>query len=149
MTDNPDRPVASLPMLEEHRLLMKQLTEFREWVGEVAELGEPHFREMGNRMQTLRDLLSSHFADEEAGGYLTPAGNAGGNSEREAELRTQHAELLQSLDAMIVRLMESPPGYSSWQEAVREFDEILKRLRLHESEEVAFIQSFATEANRT
>jgi hypothetical protein len=149
MTDNVNRPAANVPMLEEHQLLMKQLAEFREWVGEVQELGHPHFREMGTRMQTLRDLLKDHFAKEEAGGYLALDDDAGERSERGAELRAQHTDLLQSFDAMIVRLMESPPEYSSWQEAVGEFEGILTRLRKHEGEEVALFQELATEANNT
>lgn len=131
-----------IPLLEEHRLLMKQIAEFRSWSQEVEQLGIPHFQEMGNRLMRLRDILSCHFIDEEAGGYLAPVLEVAPRFSREAEnLQTQHPELLASIDGLIERLSHSPPEFESWQAATNAFEEFLGRLRQHESRENSIAQS--------
>jgi Hemerythrin HHE cation binding domain len=142
MNDNTPDVNAWAPLLEEHRLLMKQIADFRAWAKEVDELGIPHFREMGNRLRTLRDVLSCHFIDEEAGGYLAPILDAAPRFSAEAaELQTQHAEFLTSLDGLIARLFQEPPEFPSWQSAVKEFEDFLETLRQHEARENAMAQS--------
>lgn len=142
MTDQIPDINAWAPLLEEHRLLMKQIADFRTWAKEVDELGVPHFREMGNRLQTLRDVLSCHFIDEEAGGYLSPVLEAAPRFSAEAaELQAQHAGFLATLDGLIVRLSNEPPEFESWQAAVSEFEHFLETLRHHEARENAMAQS--------
>jgi len=141
MTDQTPNALEWAPLLEEHRLLMKQIADFRAWAKEVDELGIPHFREMGNRLQTLRDVLSCHFVDEEAGGYLAPVLNAAPQfSSEAAELKAQHAEFLTTLDRLIARLTTEPPEFESWQAAVKEFEDFLELLRRHESRENSMVQ---------
>jgi hypothetical protein len=142
MIDNESNIHDWAPLLEEHRLLLKQISDFRTWAKEVDELGIPHFREMGNRLQTLRDVLSCHFVDEEAGGYLSPVLEAAPRFAAEAaELRAQHADFLTALDGLIARLSQEPPQFESWQAAVREFEAFLESLRKHEARENTLAQS--------
>jgi exonuclease V gamma subunit len=142
MTDFTPDIDAWAPMLEEHRLLMKQISDFRAWAKQVDELGIPHFQEMGNRLQTLRDVLSCHFVDEEAGGYLAPVLDAAPQFSGEAtELKAQHADFLASLDGLIARLSKEPPEFESWQAAVKEFEDFLEKLRQHEARENTMAQS--------
>lgn len=146
MNDDLPTPDTNVPLLEEHRRLMKQLAEFREWAEEVEELGVPHFQEMGNRLQTLRDVLSCHFTDEEAGGYLSPVLDAAPRFSKEAaELQTQHPQFLATLDSLIERLSQNPPPFKSWQEATTEFAGFLDRLRRHEARENAIAQAAFSE----
>ncbi|MFQ5731545.1 MAG: hemerythrin domain-containing protein [Planctomycetaceae bacterium] len=138
----PDFPPEYELLLEEHRELIASITEFQEWWGQVDELGVPRFAEMGDRLQRLRDLVIRHFADEEAGGYLTGVLEVAPQLSREIdELRPQHDELLETLDDFICRLKCDAPPFESWQAAGHEFDAFLADLRRHEGRENAVVQT--------
>lgn len=129
-------------LLEEHRELIAKIAEFSQWWEEVDELGVPRFAEMGDRLQSLRDLLVRHFADEEAGGYLAGVLEVAPRFSREIEeLQPQHGELLATLDDFIPRLKSDTPPFGSWQATWHEFDAFLADLRRHEGRENAVVQS--------
>lgn len=129
-------------LIDEHRELMGKVAEFSQWWEQLDELGTPHFREMGNRLNELRGLLARHFADEEAGGYLGGILDVAPQfAHAVEELQPQHAQFLQSLDDLIGRLKAVEPPFESWQAAKREFDAFLGDLRTHERRENALAQS--------
>ncbi len=129
-------------LLAEHRALLTQISELREWAAAVGEHGIPRFGEMGTRMEQLRDRLRTHFEEEEKGGYLSPiveiAPRFAGEIE---ELGGQHTELLQTVDRFIARLHETEPPFASWQQAMREFEEFIVALRQHEGRENTIAQA--------
>ena len=129
-------------LLKEHRQLMKQVADFCAWVEEVEQLGLPHFQEMGDRLTALRDALKTHFADEEAGGYLAAALEVAPRFCTEAEvLEAQHPTMLATLDELIEKLQCSPSKFESWQSATKEFNDFLGQFRQHESRENTIAQS--------
>jgi len=129
-------------LLAEHRALLTQISELREWATAVGEHGIPHFGEMGTRMEQLRDRLRDHFAEEEKGGYLSPIMEIVPRFAGEIEeLGGQHGELLLTLDRFIARLHETEPPFASWQQAMREFEKFIGALRRHESRENVIVQA--------
>ena len=95
MTDKSIEDQAWKSMLEDHRELMQQITDVREWAKQVSDFGVPHFGELGSRLQPLRDALAKHFQEEEAGGYLSEVLAIAPRYSREADkLQQQHGDLL-------------------------------------------------------
>lgn len=129
-------------MLQEHRRLMKEITDLRAWIDEVSELGIPHFGELGTKLQPVRDTFSQHFEAEEVGGYLAEALAVAPRFRDEAEeLRLQHTEFLERFDQLICRLHECEPPFTSWQQACEELDALLTDIKNHEGRENAIAQS--------
>lgn len=129
-------------LLEDHRELMRQVGDLREWWSELDDLGTPRYDEMGGRLSSLREILADHFQQEEKGGYLAAAlAVAPRFNEEASELCAQHAKFLEALDQFIEQLMTTPPAFQSWQEARDHFEQFLKELRRHEARENAIVQS--------
>ena len=131
-----------LDLLAEHRELMRKVAELRQWWEQLDELGSPRFGEMGDRLSELREVLATHFADEEEGGYLASAlAVAPQFSERAAQLQKQHAEFLQTLERIIADLKAPEPRCQGWNEARLRVEKFLAQLRQHEAAENAIVQS--------
>jgi iron-sulfur cluster repair protein YtfE (RIC family) len=92
-------------------------------------------------LETLRDHLREHFAQEERGGFLEesvtrmPRLSARG----EAVLR-EHPELLSELDALIRCLARPDSGAPAWDQATRDFEQFARHLLDHERNENAVVQ---------
>lgn len=142
MTDRTTARAVCERLLAEHRELSRRIEEVRRWWDEADEFGLPKFGEMGDRVQQVRKLLAQHFADEERGGFLAPVLQIAPHFTRQAEeLQRQHPHLLNLLDDFVARLEAAEPPFSGWQEARREFEEILAELRQHEAGENAIAHS--------
>ena len=142
MTNERIAPNACDALLEEHRKLMGQIGELRQWWSELDELGTPKYGEMGTRLKLLREILAEHFREEENGGYLAAALAVAPRFQREAEeLCAQHPDFLASLDQFVASLVEAESGMQSWQEVRDQLEHFLSELRRHEARENAVVQS--------
>ena len=120
----------------EHSDLDDEIGEWREWWGQLSQLGDPHFGEMGNRLAQFREHLAAHFAHEESQGCLSLVMELPDDLvRRTAELRDEHPKLLSELDALIARLKQREPEFDCWGNAREEFEDYLDRLNSHEEAE--------------
>jgi len=128
---------------DEHRGLSKQIADLKLFWREVNELGQgPKYEEMGMRVQVFRELLASHFANEERGGYLAQALNRAPEfAERAKQLEQQHQLFLDDIDRFIARLQTCDSAFHCWQEVREEFDDFLQRLHVHETEETQIVET--------
>lgn len=127
---------------QEHDHLTTRIAELREWISEVSELGIPHFAELGSRLRPLLEELNAHFEHEEQRGYLA------GAIERVPqfiddvdELLLQHSQFRNQLHALICRLGEYEPPFSSWQQACAEFEDVLAEIERHERRETSILKA--------
>jgi iron-sulfur cluster repair protein YtfE (RIC family) len=128
--------------LKEHQEVARRIAELRQWWSELDSLGIRRFGEMAFRVQNLRDLLSEHFAEEEKDGYLRAALAAAPQFARPAAtLREQHAQFLERLDQLIVRLRQCDPESCYWRESRDDLEQLIADLRQHEQSENAIVQS--------
>lgn len=124
----------------EHASLIHEIDEWRDWWRELAEMGQPHFGEMGDRLAQFRDHLAAHFAHEKKQDYRAmdaelPVEKAG----ELARLRVEHAALLDDLDQLVDELQKCEPEIGCWSDARYEFEEFLNRLYAHEDAEDALL----------
>lgn len=133
---NTQAEVASLKT--EHASLEREIADWRQWWAELKEIGQPHFGEMGNRIAQFREHLAAHFAHEESQKGLSLVKDLPPETvQRLAELRDEHAGLLEELDSLIERLQSCEPQFHCWSDARKEFDSFLTRLDSHENAEEA------------
>jgi len=119
-----------------HGSLDAEIAEWRQWWGELAEMGDPHFGEMGSRLAQFREHLASHFADEENGIFLTLVNAADSQTVKEvARLQDEHATFLQDLNLLVERLQACHTDLVCWGDARAEFEDFLDRLKSHEEAE--------------
>ncbi len=126
---------------KDHESLEKEIAEWREWWGELSELGSPHFGEMGDRLAHFRDHLAAHFEREENQEFLSLVMDADRDVVLQvAELRDEHGELLTALDELIARLHCCDPVLDCWGRAREEFEDFIDRLNTHEEAEEAMLE---------
>ena len=131
----------SKSLLEEHKALEKKIADLHSWIHEVTEIGVPHFRELGVKLESVRDSLKKHFAIEEEQGYLAEALAGRPQLKEEANaLQKQHAQFLKQLDTLICKLEGCERPFESWQEACNEFESFLVGLKEHEVRETDILQ---------
>ena len=124
------------------------VVDLQRWIREVDEWGWPHFGELGNRLQFYRSALEAEFAAEESQGLLSSVSQRHPECREEiGELRRQHGQFLDELDAMITKLRQDEPPYDSWQEAVRQFDELLTEIYRHDGREQQLLASVTGNAS--
>lgn len=130
-----------LDALAEHRELLVQITNVRQFWREVCQLDDgPKFGEMASRVSNVRSLLEHHFEREESGGYLVSALKAAPQLADEAALlQKQHAGFLARLDQLIDCLKRSE--CSSWQDAFAGFEQFAEDLQKHEQREHTLLQT--------
>lgn len=134
-------------LAREHEELAVMISDLRSWLAEVAELGIPHFGELGTRLQPLCDKLREHFAHEEANGYLADVIAADPRlTSNVNQLLAQHAVFRNRLETLIRRLRDSETPFDSWQTACEEFESLCADIARHEQNETA-MQITASQAN--
>ena len=138
---SPTRTETHLGALAEHRELLSQIADLRQFWREVCQLGDgPKFGEMASRVTNIRSLLQHHFEREECGGYLSSAlKTAPQFADEAAQLQMQHAGFLASLDQLIDCLKRSQCG--SWQGAFAGFEQFVEDLQKHEQREHTLLQT--------
>lgn len=127
-------------LLRDHSQLLTQLEEVRCWVNGVSEWGMPRFGELGMQLERFREILATHFADEEAveiSAVQAMSPEAASRSEKIADL---HHQLLERLGTVIDCLRAPEPGYCSWQAAVEEAENVMNEIHDHECAEMTLIQ---------
>ena len=128
---------------EEDRSLENDIDQVRDWMGEVNQLGIPHFGETATRLGPLRRRLVEHFEHEDAmiaelaKSYLPTSPEMNGVREQASR---DHQQLLARLDDLIQRLSQSEPPFESWQAATDEVELFVEQLEQHEDHETDMIE---------
>jgi hypothetical protein len=137
MGDNTEEFFAYLTQLQaEHQRLHEHLRRIEErWLDcELSQLQQVVTEVIGE-LVTLRSELASHFEEEESGSFLDEAVSRQPSLSDEARrLESEHGELLQTVDGLILQLKsaESPLGSEAGQDEFRRF---VDQLRAHEAAE--------------
>jgi hypothetical protein len=122
-------------------ILHRKIDECREWWRELAEIGQPRFGEMNDRLSRIRDLLESHFEYEERSGFLQEVARMRpDHAERCRQLLDGHRGFLERLDQLCSKLSGDEPQLEFWGDAQRIFEEFLNDLESHEREETALLE---------
>lgn len=128
----------------EHASLDDEIFEWRQWWGQLSELGEPHFGEMGDRLAQFREHLAAHFEHEERHGCLSLVLELPDDLvQQTADLRDEHPRLLSELDELITRLRKCDPELDCWGKARDEFEAFLDQLNTHEDSEDAMLDQLS------
>jgi hypothetical protein len=122
----------------EDRELELRIDELRDWMGEVSQLGIPHFGETATRLGQVRERLVQHFQREDE--MVAELARLYPDSSPEiASIRNQssrdHSQLLTRLDDLSRRLSELEPPFESWQEAMQDVELFVNALEHHEDHE--------------
>ena len=122
----------------EDRELELRIDELRDWMGEVSQLGIPHFGETATRLGQVRERLVKHFQREDE--MVAELARLYPDSSPEiASIRKQssrdHSQLLTRLDDLSKRLSELEPPFESWQEAMQDVELFVNELEQHEDHE--------------
>jgi len=131
----------------EHRRLHGVLRHLRNsLVNAVGPDESPSFTEVVRLLTSVRDELSRHFAQEEAGGCLDEAvSHCPTLSTEVGRMRAEHPELLMAVDRLIARARKMTPSPVNQCELQREFEDLLHRIRAHEKAESELLsQGFGT-----
>lgn len=127
---------ASSGLQEAHIALHREIDALKEWCHEAEEIGQPRFGQLGILLQTLRDHVAEHFAEEERGGYMSPLVAADPRFAVPAEeLLAEHARILMRFDELAANLAKSPAGYGCWSEGQRDIGSVLADVERHEHAE--------------
>lgn len=127
-------PVQDLIRL--HDQLNKDLHDLNSWLKEADEYGRPQFGQLGDRLHAIREIVASHFSEEEQGGYMVgPIAAAPHLAERAAALLADHPRLLAEFDTLSAALSASPITYACWGDARRDVQHVLDHLHAHEHRE--------------
>ncbi len=126
---------------KDHESLEREIAEWRAWWGELSEIGNPHFGEMGDRLARFREHLAAHFKHEEDEGFLSLVMEADRDLILQiAELRDEHGKLLAALDELIGRLHSCDPVLGCWGKARELFEDFIDQLNTHEESEEALLE---------
>jgi len=127
--------------LEEHRELHHQVDDINRMFEQPSgEITPDEVRALHARMMSLRDNVSKHFRQEEAGGYLEEAICRSPTVAAKADsLQKQHQELLDLIDRVLAapHVIDAPADV--WRKLQREFVAFCKRLLAHERAENALL----------
>jgi hypothetical protein len=140
MNSRTDRPLPKIiqKWRAEDRELKLRINELREWMGEVSQLGIPHFGETATRLGQVRARLVQHFEREDE--MVAELARLYPDSSPEiASIRKQssrdHSLLLSRLDDLSKRLSELEPPFESWQQAMQDVELFVDTLEQHEDRE--------------
>lgn len=118
------------------------VAELQQWIVEVSELGMPHFGELGQRLMCYRETLEKQFSEEECSPQFSGGSKQFSECSQELSmLCQQHAQFLDELDNMVVKLHQEPPPYDSWQDAVRQFQELQTEIERHTGREQQLVSA--------
>lgn len=138
--DRPD-PVIMGHLLAEHRELFQLISRAKQ---AFADTGRPlaKRREFAHAtVESLREHLSDHFAQEERGGFLEEAVTRVPRlGRRMEEILQQHPPLLAELDSLTAALADSQLDATDWREISQQFETFVGHLQAHERNENAVVQ---------
>jgi hemerythrin len=100
-------------------------------------------------LKQVRDELSHHFADEEAGGCIEEAvSRCPSISPQASRVQSEHPELLRQLDALLAQVSDSEQTVAGRITVQRQFDELCRQLHAHEAAENDLLrQAFGVNVN--
>lgn len=134
-------PIILGHVLAEHQDLFNRLTAARRAFAGETPPPPDQFAGLRDCLQSLREYLGTHFAQEERGGFLEEAvarmprlGSA------VSGLVAQHPVLLTELDGIIASLPSSLESAAAWQHVGKAYADFAARIAAHERRENAVVQ---------
>jgi hypothetical protein len=119
-----------------HERLSELMAELQQWCRWQGEAREPNYGEMGRRVMHFRDQVLSHMSVEEVEGDLALAAELRPELSREVTtVLEEHKTIRADLEELASHLSHGSAAFPSLNQPVRRLDEILERLRQHESAE--------------
>ena len=116
-----------------HELIESAVSELRSWWEQCRGATTTPFQELSRRILELRELLRTHFHDEESADHSLGIDDLPSPS-------NNRAILLADLDQLIIRLRNCHPGMDCWADAEAAIDRFLTKLTAHESKELATLE---------
>ena len=113
-----------------HEQVEQTTSDLRSWWSCQRGSLNPPFEELGRRILDLRDLLRSHFHDEESADHDLGVDDLPKPANR-------RMVLLADLDQLVMRLRACHPGMDCWADAEHAIDRFLAKLESHETQEIA------------
>jgi iron-sulfur cluster repair protein YtfE (RIC family) len=129
-------------VLAEHRRLHQMLGSMRQAiVHSVGPDGDASFAEVTRILRRLRDELSHHFAEEDAGGCMDEAvcrcPRLAGEEKR---IAAEHPAILAQLDRLIEGTTKSPANLRNQMALQHQFKDLCEQLYAHERAENHLLQ---------
>lgn len=128
-------------MHEQARREHEQLRERLKSVHHQLELHQVPLAEMERLLNEFRGRLEAHFHSEEQDGFFDQVVSRAPQLSRQAEsLSHEHGELLQALDSLIGLAGCDTGDPQCWRVLTLRFEDFMKQLMHHESEENGMLQ---------
>jgi len=133
--------VPNLTVYEQARQEHEMIRERLKFLHRQLEQQQVPLNEVERLLKELRDCLNTHFHNEEREGFFDQIVTRAPQLSQQADsLTREHVELLQDLDALIL-FAECGSGQPlCWQTLTLRFQDFMKKLMHHESEENGMLQ---------
>ncbi len=127
-------------LLNEHNAILDKIEEIINWWAQLEEKGLPKYGEMGMHIHELRDMLATHYEEEEEKGYFEQIKeNYPEIDFKDRDFVKEHSHLLMQLNIFAEKLSLPEPAFKNWNEAMEEFEAFLKQFNNHERAETRII----------
>lgn len=124
-------------ILDEHKSLREKLKQIHSVLGGTEITTE----QMGTLLGELQSELSTHFCNEDKGGFFDEiAARAPHLTDQARKLCVEHQAMLTEVAELCRIASEGAPAKTWWQELGTRFHEFRRRLMLHEGEENRLLQ---------
>lgn len=137
-------------IVAEHKRLHSMLRQMRHAICHSVQPDEnPSFARIAEVLARLREELTHHFAEEEAGGCLDEAVSRCPSLSAEAKrIEAEHADILAQLDRLAEQAGSLPPTPQNQVAIQRAFDQLYRLLHQHEAAENRLLaEGFGIAAN--
>lgn len=123
-------------LVNEHDAIIDKIEEIIDWWTQLEAKGIPKFSEMGMHVNELRVMLADHYAEEEKLDCYNQIRNEFPKMEiNKDNIQEEHKKLLDQLDKFSKKLDCKEPCFKNWNEALEQFNAILKEFHEHETYE--------------
>ena len=143
MNDNQDCVAYAGHLQAEHRHLHHRLRDLQVELNNVNvdRIDGPMLQRMIEGGQQLTDELTSHFAEEQAGGCMDYAvSRVPALGAEVTSLEAEHPVLLRDLNSMLTQLRNARAGELGFAEIKQQFDAFVVRLLSHEARESRVVE---------
>ncbi len=127
-------------LIVEHGEIVDKIKEIIDWWSQLEEKGLPKYGEMAMYVNELRDLLATHYSEEENEYFVLIKKEFPEIDLEIRKMEIEHEKLLLKLDQFIAKLNLPGSGFQSWNEVMTDFQEFLKPFNEHEILETRIIQ---------
>lgn len=123
---------------QEDQRIEKQLGEIRDWMNQASELGVPCFGDTGEQLKAFRQVLITHFEQEDdlcdrlSQFYPSPCPELDAMGR---QARGDHSNLIGRINQLVENLDAIEPSFDSFQCAIDQVDLLMVAIEQHEEYE--------------